>query len=77
VIRPVDMIVYPNSTEHCERLVALAVKHDVMLVPYGGGTNVTQSLMIYPTEKRMVVSVDMARMNFIKWVDKENGLACV
>jgi len=25
----------------------------------------------------MVVSVDMARMNFIKWVDKENGLACV
>jgi alkyldihydroxyacetonephosphate synthase len=28
-------------------------------------------------EKRMIVSVDMARMNAIKWVDKENGLACV
>jgi alkyldihydroxyacetonephosphate synthase len=75
--RPVDMVVYPNSTEHCERLVTLAVKHNVMLVCYGGGTNVTQSLMIYPSEKRMVVSVDMARMNAIKWVDKENGLACV
>jgi alkyldihydroxyacetonephosphate synthase len=28
-------------------------------------------------EKRMIVSVDMSRMNAIKWVDKENGLACV
>ena len=77
VVRPIDMIFYPNSTEDCERLVKLAVEHEVMLVPYGGGTNVTQSLMIYPSEKRMVVSVDMARMNAIKWVDKENGLACV
>lgn len=71
------MVVYPNSTEDCERLCALAKKHKVMLVCYGGGTNVTQSLMIYPSEKRMVVSVDMSRMNQIKWVDKENGMACI
>jgi hypothetical protein len=25
----------------------------------------------------MIVSVDMSRMNAIKWVDKENGLACI
>lgn len=25
----------------------------------------------------MVVSVDMSRMNSIKWVDKENGMACI
>lgn len=48
-----------------------------MLVPYGGGTNVTQSLMLEVSEKRMIVSVDMSRMNAIKWVDKENNLACV
>lgn len=48
-----------------------------MLVPYGGGTNVTQSLMLEKEEKRMIVSVDMSRMNAIKWVDKENNLACI
>jgi alkyldihydroxyacetonephosphate synthase len=62
----------PISTENVERLVLLANKHNVVIVPYGGGTNVTQSLMLPATETRMIVSVDMTRMNAIKWVDKEN-----
>lgn len=28
-------------------------------------------------EKRMIVSVDMSRMNKVKWVDKVNMMACV
>jgi len=28
-------------------------------------------------ETRMIVSVDMTRMNRIKWVDKTNMMACV
>lgn len=70
--RCVDCVVYPISTEQTEFLVKLAVKHNVMLVAYGGGTNVTWALKIPETETRMVVSVDTARMNTIKWVDKEN-----
>jgi alkyldihydroxyacetonephosphate synthase len=57
--------------------VELANKHNVVLVPYGGGTNVTQSLILSPQEKRMIVSVDMSRMNRIKWVDKVNMMACI
>lgn len=72
-----DCVIYPFSTEQVEILVKLANKHNVVLVPYGGGTNVTQSLMLPVTEKRMIISVDMSRMNAIKWVDKENNLACV
>jgi len=75
--RCVDLIVYPNSTEDCENLVQLAIKHDVMLVPFGGGTNVTKSLTLPKEEKRMIVSVDMERMTSIKWVDKENNMACI
>ena len=41
----------------------MAVKHNVVLVPYGGGTNVTKSLQLNPEETRMIVSVDMGRMN--------------
>ncbi len=55
----------------------LAGKHDVALIPYGGGTNVTNSLSISPKETRMVVSLDMTRMNKVKWVDRINQVACV
>ena len=72
-----DMVFYPNSTEQCERLVKLACKHNVVLVPYGGGTNVTKSLQLNQAETRMIVSVDLGRMNQIKWVDKENNMACI
>lgn len=68
---------YPLTTEQVESLVKLANKHNVVLVPYGGGTNVTQSLMLPMEEKRMILAVDMSRMNAIKWVDKENNMACV
>ena len=44
--RNADMVVYPGSHEDCENLVKLAVKHNVVLVPYGAGTNVTQALML-------------------------------
>jgi len=75
--RNADMVVYPNSHEDCENLVKLACKHNVVLIPYGAGTNVTQALLIPTEEKRMVVSLDMCRMNQIKWVDKDNQMACV
>lgn len=42
----VDMVVYPYSTEHCQTLVELANKYNVVIVPYGGGTNVSQSLKL-------------------------------
>ncbi len=49
----------------------------MVLIPFGGGTNVTQSLMMTGEEKRTIVSVDMTRMNKIKWVDKNNMMACI
>jgi alkyldihydroxyacetonephosphate synthase len=33
--------------------------------------------MLTTKEKRMVVSLDMSRMNKIKWVDKVNMIACI
>ena len=39
--RYVDVVVYPDSTDQVEQIVALANTHNVVLVPYGGGTNVT------------------------------------
>jgi len=75
--RCADCVIYPSKHEDVETLVKVALKHNVMLVPYGGGTNVTDALELPHEEKRMIVSVDMSRMNAIRWVDKENGMACI
>lgn len=70
-------MIYPDNTKHVERIVMLADKYNVNIVPYGGGTNVTQALMLDENEKRMIVSLDMTRMKRIKWVDRANMTACI
>ena len=60
-----------------QKIVVLANKHNVALIPYGGGTNVTNALLLSTKETRMIVGVDMARLNKIKWVDKVNMTACI
>ena len=72
----VDMVVYPTSNDHVENLVKLANKHNVVLIPCGGNTNVTHSLMLDRRETRMIVAIDMIRMNKILWVDKPNMMMC-
>lgn len=75
--RVVDYVIYITSHEQAECLIKAATDHNVVLIPFGGGTNVTQSLMLSVEEKRTIVSVDVTRMNRIKWVDKNNMMACI
>lgn len=72
----VDMVLYPTTNEHVEKIVKLAEKHNVMLVPCGGNSNVTHSLMLDRRETRMIVALDMMRMNKILYVDKRNNMCC-
>jgi alkyldihydroxyacetonephosphate synthase len=77
IARVPDLIVYPSTEEEVVALVAAATKHDVCLVPYGGGTNVTDALRCPPEETRMIVSVDLTRLNRILWIDPANRMACI
>ncbi|MDO8493825.1 MAG: FAD-binding oxidoreductase [Deltaproteobacteria bacterium] len=72
-----DLVLYPAAQEEVTKLVALANQHNVCLIPYGGGTSVTQALQCPDNETRMIVSVDMKRMNRILWVDPVNRIACI
>ncbi|KAJ5865295.1 FAD-binding domain-containing protein [Penicillium soppii] len=72
-----DLVVFPESVRQVERLIESAVTCDVCLIPYGGGTNVSQALRCPEVESRMIVSVDISRMDKIRWVDPENRLACI
>ena len=70
-----DLVVWPTEEDQVVRLVAAALEHDVCLVPYGGGTSVTEALQCPENEERLIVSVDMRRMNRILWIDPTNRMA--
>lgn len=72
-----DLVVQPETDEQVRRLVKAAVAHGVCLIPYGGGTNVTDALRCPADEAREIVSVDMSRMNRVRWIDPENRMACI
>lgn len=72
-----DLVVWPESEDDVEWLVQSALTHNVVLIPYGGGTNVTEALRCTDSEARMIVAVDMKRMNAIRWIDPVNRMAFI
>jgi alkyldihydroxyacetonephosphate synthase len=72
-----DVVVWPTDEVDCVKLVDVAAKHSLCLVPFGGGTNVTRATWCpsFDVDPRPMVSVDMRRMNKIIWINKEDGLA--
>lgn len=70
-----DYVVFPNDEAQVEALISAASRTGVVLMPYGGGTNVTESLRCLPHEERPIVSVDMGRLNRIEWIDPVNRMA--
>ena len=69
-----DIVVYVENEEDVIILIEKAKKHNVCLVPYGGGTNVTNALQLPEDEERMIVSVDTRRLNKIISIDTKNLL---
>ncbi len=72
-----DLVLYPASDEDVRGVVEAAIAHGVCVIPYGGGTNVTDALRCPKDEARSIVSVDMSRMNRVRWIDPENHMACI
>ena len=70
-----DVVVYPGSDEEVQLVVDRAVAANAVLIPFGGGSNISGSLQAPPDETRPVVSVDMGRMNRVLAIDEESGLA--
>lgn len=72
-----DLVVFPSEEGQVERLVQAALKHNACVIPFGGGTSVTEALRCPEGEDRFIVSVDMRRLNRILWVDPVNRMACI
>ncbi|KAJ7640769.1 oxidase, FAD binding protein [Mycena polygramma] len=72
-----DVVIYPSNTNEVSSIVAFASAHNAVVLPFGGGTNVTQALACPPEEARAIVSVDMSHMNAIIWLDEFDCMASV
>ncbi|XP_064477698.1 alkyldihydroxyacetonephosphate synthase, peroxisomal-like isoform X2 [Ornithodoros turicata] len=67
-----DIIVWPRCHDDVVFLVDLANMHNVVIIPFGGGTSVSGALECPSEETRSIVSLDTSQMNRILWVDKVN-----
>ncbi|XP_030642242.1 alkyldihydroxyacetonephosphate synthase, peroxisomal [Chanos chanos] len=72
-----DLVVWPSCHDDVVKIVELACKHDVCLIPFGGGTSVSGALECPPEETRSIVSLDTSQMNRILWIDEKNLMAHV
>ncbi|XP_072021273.1 alkyldihydroxyacetonephosphate synthase, peroxisomal-like [Amphiura filiformis] len=72
-----DIVIWPACHDCVVKIVDLAGKHNVCIIPFGGGTNVTKAVECPLDEKRMIVSLDMTQMKKILWVDQKNLTACI
>lgn len=70
-----DIVVWPRNSDEVVKIIKLANDHDVALIVYGGGTNVTSSTKCPKNEKRMIVSLDTTQMNKLLWINEESLLA--
>jgi alkyldihydroxyacetonephosphate synthase len=57
-----DLVVWPANQDEVEQIVNLSVKHNVTIIPYGGGTSVTWALLCPTNEKRMIISLDTQKL---------------
>ena len=65
-----DCVVYPDTEEDVALVVRAAHEHGVVLVPFGGGSNIAGCLVPSDRGGRMVVSLDMCRMHRVLEVDR-------
>jgi alkyldihydroxyacetonephosphate synthase len=70
-----DLVVYPRSEEEVAKIVRLALAADAVVIPFGGGTNISGSLEAPRNELRPVISVDMGHMNSVVEIDEVSRLA--
>uniref|UniRef100_A0A7N4NRS8 Alkylglycerone-phosphate synthase n=1 Tax=Sarcophilus harrisii TaxID=9305 RepID=A0A7N4NRS8_SARHA len=72
-----DIVLWPKCHDDVVKIVDLACKYNLCIIPFGGGTSVSSGLSCPVDEKRTIVSLDTSQMNRILWVDEHNLTAHV
>jgi alkyldihydroxyacetonephosphate synthase len=72
-----DAVVRPEDEDAVAAVLRAGMDADAVLIPFGGGTNISGSLEAPPGETRTVISVDLSRLNRLLDIDDDSRLARV
>jgi alkyldihydroxyacetonephosphate synthase len=72
-----DAVVRPGDEAAVRGVVEAALDADAVVIPFGGGTNISGSLEVPEGEERPVISVDLGRMDAVLAIDPDSRLARV
>lgn len=70
-----DLVIYPENSKQILEILILAKQANVCVIPFGGGTNIVSALEVNKNEDRMVISLDLTRMNKLLSIDKDARVA--
>jgi alkyldihydroxyacetonephosphate synthase len=73
--RAVDVVVYPATESDVQKIVDLAATKNVIIIPFGGGSNIAGSLEPIAGERRTVISLDLGLLSRVIDIDEGSGLA--
>ncbi|WP_094707110.1 FAD-binding oxidoreductase [Hahella sp. CCB-MM4] len=69
-----DGVAFPETTEQVRELMDFCIDHDVILIPYGGGTSVAGHINPFHSDKP-ILTLDMGRMNQLLELDETSQIA--
>ena len=72
-----DAIVRPAGEEEAAAVLRAALEADAVVIPFGGGTNISGSLEPPAAESRPIISVDVGRLDQVVDIDAPSRLARV
>ncbi|WP_040337652.1 FAD-binding oxidoreductase [Candidatus Blastococcus massiliensis] len=72
-----DAVVLPGTTDETAALLAVCSEHDVVVVPFGGGTSVVGGLAGVDPDDRPAVVLDLGRMASVQDLDVPSSLVTV
>jgi len=72
-----DVVIYPEDESEVCAVVQAAHEHGVVVIPFGGGSNIAGCLEPMDRDGRMVVSLDLKRMDRVLDIDERSRTARV
>ncbi|MCT2025108.1 FAD-binding oxidoreductase [Dermabacter hominis] len=75
--RIVDAVIYPKSDDEVQQILAYIVEHDLVAIPYGGGSSISGSVTPNVNEERAIITINLGRMREVISIDDTSGLARV
>lgn len=73
--RAPDCVIYPETEKQIITLLASAAQHDVIVIVFGGGSNIVGGVEPVARNSKMVVSLDMKRMQQLLTLDNHSFTA--